>query len=222
VADGAEVDLAVRYGWEIAVEERLLFNKSKVMDTWARRLLELRERAAQAYQRGELCETQGKLLVNALRAIMLHTVGAFGRVQRPERRYFHQQDTHLIDARRCIGAPYRLPNGMWVVEYTPAPLPADEQRFLHPEWPAAIYAITRCRLLYYRTQEAGALTIPRPELLAMRTDALYVSSRQPWKGTQPGQFREKGAITHRVAAPHTETELLRLAEKLEGLEDGSS
>lgn len=213
-ADGCEVELAKRWGWTIGIRERLLFDKRKVLDTWATRLIELRERVAASYRACELTLEQCQMLMAALRNMLLHTVGMFARREREAVRVYWPQDAHLIEASRLVGAPRRLPSGAWLATYR-EPLPASQERYQHPEWAAHIWAVARSRLLEYKPQNAGALTVPREQVLAFRTDAIYTSRAQGWLGVRPGQFRLKGAISSPVAAPHDEAALLRLAERLE-------
>lgn len=90
--------------------------------------------------------------------------------------------------------------------------------YSHPEWSTAIWARSRTRMAKM------ALTIPREELVAIRGDALYTTTRQPqWEGVERpaiGQLRFKWCREKEMPAPHTIRELDEIRREEDGHEGG--
>jgi hypothetical protein len=215
-ADGVEVELARARGWDVRILERLLFDRARPLDTWAGKLISLRERVRATEE-----TTATALAGSALRNIVLRTIGTFARRER--------RATKLIDAAGLAhydlergSVPHQVAAGLWQVE-EPEALPARAARYQHPEWAAAVWARARSRLLYNRVQESGALTVPRADVLGMYVDALYLSRDPGWVDSgAPGQFRVKGSIPKPIQAPKKWPEMWKLRDRaLGGASDGS-
>jgi hypothetical protein len=98
-------------------------------------------------------------------------------------------------------------------ERRPVPWP----EMVHPEWPAAVWARCRVRMLDSPTPRkgvrAGALHVPAAELLAIRTDALYLTRDPGWADDgEPGRLRRKSARPGPLPAPSTVGQLLALRD----------
>ncbi len=215
--DGAEL-LAVQRAlaahpeqdWQIEILERLLLTNPAgkgPLHLWAKKLVELREGLA---VRG-LSPSLTTLLSAALRAILLHGIGAFHRAPQTVTRM--SADPGRVPA----GRPARKIGRYWLwQEQERASVYAAQ--FEHPEWSAAIWARCRARLLYHRYQRepescSGVLLLPREQILAFRTDALYLTAQPPWLGERIGQFRIKGRLVHAVSTPQTYEELNALRDQ---------
>jgi hypothetical protein len=53
-----------------------------------------------------------------------------------------------------------------------------------------------------RTGE-GALSLPRDQVVAFRTDGIYVTGDPGWQGSRPGEFRAKSHAGGPVSTPRT-------------------
>jgi hypothetical protein len=211
-AGWTEVALALDRGWDVQILERLLFPKGTrpaPLDTWQRRLLTI------------WSEAQHELVRRAVRSILLYTIGAFARAQREETRVLRRADTHLLPTDN--GTIQRTATGDWTYRELVA-LPERERRYQHPEWAAEIWAKCRTRMLHYAQKRGrgevvarwGALTLPREQILAFRTDALYLTHDPQWPDDgRPGSLRLKGAIRAPVRAPHTLAEINPLRDRAE-------
>jgi hypothetical protein len=60
----------------------------------------------------------------------------------------------------------------------------------------------------------GALHIPAGQVVAFRTDAIYLTARHNWPyHGEPGDYLLKGHLTGPLPAPASEDELLALRDK---------
>lgn len=188
-ADGCEVGLALKHGWQVRIRERLLFAEHQgagrgPLDTWADRLVRMRERAP------------GRLIRSAVRAMLLHTVGAFyGRPHRVTRAGDFTDVPEDAANWRTAGDTH-----LWAEDRGQAwPIMA------HPEWSAAIWARARARLLDAPTghvRRAGALHVPRSHVVGFRTDAIYLTERADWPDDgKVGRFRLTRSVDGPLPAP---------------------
>jgi len=215
-ADGCEVELARAHGWQVNILERLVFATARPLDTWARKLTDLRGRV------GDSEDTVTDLVRAGLRNIVLHTIGTFARRERTATRLVSTAELATLDT-VASAAPSRIGEDAWLVQ-TPEALPARLAAYQHPEWAAAVWARARSRLLWNRVQGSGALTVPRADVLGFQVDALYLAHDPGWDDSKGaiGHFRSKGHITASITAPRTWPALEALKDRATGGEpDGA-
>lgn len=167
-ADGCEIELAVRHGWEFEVDQALVWpTTGEPLRLWSERLLKL-VRDAET----ELSPEGFRHVRAMVRAILLHTVGAFHGAQHRVTR----TAPSLADA--PIGADMlRVHPGGSVSwrEYTEPKWPEA----VHPEWSAHVWA--RCRRRLLETPGGGGMLHADPlTLVAVRTDAVYLTQPVGW------------------------------------------
>jgi hypothetical protein len=189
--DSAELHVALKAGWRCRIVDRLLYTDADPLSRWVTGIVKARETAT-------------PLAGRAWRNILLTAIGALhGRPHRVTRQVpLHQ--SHLAGSNRA-----RV-EGDWIVWDTdnPSPWPAMS----HPEWSAGIWGRQRARLLS-GPQQTGALHLTDgTDVVAFRTDALYVTGRQPaWEQAddgRPGRLTYRGGTTSPLPAPGTVRELL--------------
>ena len=169
-ADGAEIELALRHGWQVVAVEVLRWRETgDPFRVWSERLLGIEAKAADA-----LAPTLGRLVNRMVRAILLHTVGAMVGG--------HHRTTvygRLEDAPIGVGMLRVLDDGRasWP-QITAAAWPETS----HPEWSAHIRARTRRRLLDH-PDGGGLLSVPAEMVVAVRTDAIYTTEAMSWPCT---------------------------------------
>lgn len=208
-ADGAELDVAYNLpagmpAWNIEILERIVFKpekdsvNKKPLDVITERLSKMREKV----ERDMLTDTTRlalyRLVRGAIRNILLHGIGGFNRTER-EVTYILPPGAEAPDDYSNVRM---LENGM--MRYNvPQKTEKYTQQSEHPEWTALIWA--RCRARITR----AALSLPRQELIAIRTDAIAVTTEQPqWaESDKRGTLREKWHITRSMKAPHSFEEL---------------
>lgn len=194
-ADGAELLVAEKHGWTFDVLERLLLadGKADPLRRWADRLVAAREAVSTDEAR------------SALRSILLHGLGAL---------HGRPSTVTKVTAADEVPADAELVRveGDRVV-WTAAGATAKWAAMSHPEWTSAVWARARARLLD-GPRGVGALHVPRSDLVAFRTDAIYLAGRRPdWEHAddgKPGRFRLVGHTVGPMAGPTTSAELLRL------------
>jgi hypothetical protein len=196
-ADGAELHLAAKHGWPFEVVERVVLAKGDPLGGWAKRLLA-------GWAELDEADEAGRLARRAVRSILVKALGGFvgrdplvtvtcpadqpGRVPADAIR-LRQEGDQLVWAER---AELRHPE--WV----------------HPEWPARVWARARARLLA-GPGGVGALGVDRGQVVAMETDALYLTADPGWADDgRPGRFRVKAAIAGPITAPRSLVELHQL------------
>ena len=213
-ADGRELRLADRWGWKIGTDvqitRRLRYttDKSTPLRTWADKLTEVRETWLPAQQAPAPVI---KLAQDITRTVLLASLGALqGR---------RQKVTHSIPQARAAeipaGATPHLAGGMLVWESETS---AGWREMVHPEWVGQVWAEQRCRLMDTGPNAAqpnvGALHIPRAELVALRTDAVYSTTDPGWVDNgKVGAFRPQLALSGPVPTPRELADLLKLRAK---------
>lgn len=197
-ADGAELLTAERAGWSFTITERLLLadDRADPLRRWADRLVAAREAV-------ELDESRA-----ALRAILLHGLGALhGRPSNVTRLTpVDQADTVPADA------DIVRVDGDHIV-WTAAGEGARWAAMSHPEWTSAVWARARARLLA-GPGGIGALSVPRGQLVAFRTDAIYLAGRRSdWESADDGKAGRFRLAHHQpgpLPGPTTANDLLAL------------
>lgn len=215
--DGAELALARQLGWPVEVEECFTWPDGgpDPLRRWADKLTAA---AGDVEHRGDVgraprqTATAGR---NALRAILVHGLGALHGTPRTV--------THTIAGgagEPPAGVPYRIVWETGAIVWQDRRPPAWPE-MAHPEWTAAVWARTRCRLLR-GPRGRGALALPRVDLIAFRGDALYVAHDPDWTDEgRAGDWRAKGDPLGPFTMPETLVELDALrrrgADPLRGL-----
>lgn len=207
-ADGAEIHLAMQRGWSVTILERILLaaptkGMPDPLEVWTRNLVTVRNRVSERIAVEEYSPAIGALIVGAVRNILLHGIGAFASRGRPETIIVPDGEPLPGDA---ISRRFR--DGVWLCT-VPARLSPWTEEHRHPEWAATVWARARRRLLAHpvrigsETTLTGALAVPRANVLALRTDALYLADDPGWPDPgRNGVFRLKGALSGPATAPH--------------------
>lgn len=209
--DARELRLADRWGWklgqDVTITRRLLLtpDKSAPLRTWADKLTEIRETWLPAQ---DAPAPVIALARDMTRTVLLASLGALqGR---------RQKVTHAVPQDRAgeipADAAVTVAGGMLVWQTETA---AGWREMVHPEWVGQVWAEQRCRLLDTGPKAAqasvGALHVPRSELVALRTDAVYSTTDPGWPdGGKVGQFRRQLALTDPVPTPRTIDALMAL------------
>lgn len=173
-ADGAEIELAVRHGWSVNVRRALVWERTgDPLRLWSDRLVSILAAGERT-----LSPDGFRHVRSMVRAIILHTIGAFH------------------------GAPHRVT--CTAPDLGSAPIGADmlrvhvdhvswrEQRpakwpeAVHPEWSAHVWARCRRRLLD-TPGGGGMLNIEPSTLIAVRTDAVYTTAPTGWEHADDGR-----------------------------------
>lgn len=209
--DGAELQIALAHGWTFEPQAAVVFPDYKgrgPLDTWAERLIAVRRRLEP--EPGSPDRPALELARNAVRSILLHSVGAFhGAAHRHTRAVpLEQADQVPADARDVRVEGDHVLWGEWGGQGWP--------ELAHPEWSTAVWARARTRLLTCPTgtegERAGALHVPAGELVGFRTDAVYLARDPGWADDgRPGRLRRTITRAGPLEAPHTHAELLELA-----------
>lgn len=202
-ADGAEIWTAVEAGWNPQIHEGISWAEGKPLDRWTRELTRIHAAAEQAAAAGNAA---AGLASKAIRAIILHAIGAFASRGHDTTHIVKTQDSHAIPA----GAEVHHAGANLI--YTQANDQTDWAAGLsHPEWAATIWARARNRLLTGRgveNQRTGALTLPPSQIVGFATDAIYLTEPVQWADDgRAGRLRHKGTLGHAAAWPTNLPEL---------------
>jgi hypothetical protein len=202
---GAELWVALQHGWTVRYHEAHVWHRScDPLRTWTRRLL-----AVLAEVNDELADDAElrKMGRAAVRAILLHTVGAFHGAPRK----INHVGAEPPEGAQGIRALSRRYGGELYAWYTVEP-PAWPE-LVHPEWTATIWGRARARLAYSHRGEAGFLTLPPEQLVAVRTDAIYTTAETGWTDDNgdPGHYTLRGVYKGPWAWPTKGTDVLKIA-----------
>lgn len=212
-ADGAELLVADRQGWSFDVLERLVFADGDPLRTWRDKLVRAREEAARQEQTGRIDAAHAKLVRGALRALVLHTVGAFHASGSPVTRTAPLAEAD--DRMPPEAAPSLVIHGGMAIWQEPQR--AVWRELAHPEWSAAVWARCRSRLLTHRPTGTGALHVPAESIVSMRTDAIYLSHDAGWPDPgRVGTLRPTCAIRGPLDTPQTPDQLQAIREPRAG------
>lgn len=208
-ADGAEVGLAIAHGWTVRIRERLLFpeHRGRPLDGWASRLVAIREQLLARAAVGAVEGETARLAAAGVRSILLHGIGALhGTPHRVTR-----ASTNPGDVPAEAGDSWRIEGDTHVWSEAEA---ASWPAMCHPEWSAAVWARARVRLLHApagRGQApAGALHVARSQLVAFRTDAVYLASDPRWHDDGAvGRLRRVSSTPGPMPWPRSHGDLLK-------------
>jgi hypothetical protein len=203
-ADACEVSLAHMQGWSIELLEGFTWAEGKPLDVWARKLKDIHTVLASAEP----------IAARGARAMLLHAVGAFA-----TRSHMISKSVPLADEDQVpANAQVTIVDDKLVWE-EPQEQSAWTLNQAHPEWSACIWARARVRLLDAPGPDGtrtGALHVPRDQVVAFRTDAVYLSQDPGWPDDgKIGRFRTKGHIDQIRPWPMTNAELFRLRDESE-------
>jgi len=203
-ADPSELNVAQHHGWTFDVVRTLHYaGRAKVLDGWGRALVRARDAIAAHEAKGEIASDVADLARGAVRAILLHGIGAFQASPRKITR------TGTDPSKAPAGADRHQVGDRWVWTET---MGAAQPELAHPEWSAAIWARCRARLLDSpgpNGTRAGALTLPRDQVVAFRTDAIWTTADPGWPDDgKAGRYRVKTRVEGPIAAPRTIADLL--------------
>lgn len=214
-ADGAELHVALAHGWGVEPFEAIVWDGhdgvSPPLDAWAKRLVSARDvlvmRTARTPNGPGLPVPIGRMAAAGVRAILLHAVGAFHGARHRVTRSVPIEQAHEVpaDARDMRVEGDRV---VWA-EHQAAAWP----ELAHPEWSTAIWARARARLLS-GPGGTGALHVPARDVLAFRTDALYLTGEPPaWPDDgRAGRLRVVRRVVGSLATPRTHAELLAVVK----------
>ncbi|MBA2681803.1 MAG: hypothetical protein H0U76_25835 [Ktedonobacteraceae bacterium] len=222
-ADAVEVLLAQRYGWNVQIKERILFQSASAghpwpLDTWIKKLVDARADIERRRESGEIHPLLAELVLAAFRNMLLHAIGGFHRRDTTETVIVHsREELALVPARYHVTAHS---DGSWTY-VRPVPLDRWSQQFQHPEFSAAIWARCRTHLLLSETKkkgqvidQTGVLTLPYEDVVGLRVDAMYLTKNPGWHDDgRPGRFRLKGLIEAPCPQPETYEDLNELRDR---------
>lgn len=207
-ASGAEVWLARGQGWHIEVLDGITWEEGKPLNLWRDKLVQIWDSLrAWGMAAGEGYREAAQLAAKMVRSIVLFTVGGFH--SRGTAKRGVTTDETLIPATARRAAEH---DGVW--EWEGAKQDAGALT-AHPEWSAEVYGRMRARLLS-GPNGTGALSVARHQVIAFRSDALWLTTDTGWANpaSTPGRFRLKGSLSD-VLAPTSESELVALRDAAE-------
>ena len=202
---GAELWVALQHGWTVRYHDAWVWPKSgDPLRKWQSRLLRVLANLSNELEASE----QRAMARQAVRAILLHTIGAF---HGSPRKVSHSGVKPPDDAlgirviRRRPGAP---PLWAWYTLEAPA-----WPEMVHPEWSATVWGRARARLAYSHRGEAGFLTLPPGAVVALRTDAIYTTEPTGWTDDNgdPGHYTLRGVYPGPHAWPRNGLDVLKIA-----------
>jgi hypothetical protein len=222
-ADAVEVLLARRYGWNVQIKERILFESASKehpwpLDTWIKKLVDARADIERRRDTGEIHPLLAELALAGFRNMLLHAVGGFHRKDTTETVIVHSRDELAqVPARYHVTAHS---DGTWTY-VRPVPLDRWSQQFQHPEFSAAIWARCRTHLLLSETKKkgevidsTGVLTLPYENIVGLRVDAMYLTKNPGWPDDgKPGRFRLKGLLEESCSQPTSYEDLNELRDR---------
>ena len=212
-----ELQLAINKGWKVEIRERLLWleaaqkdGPASPLETWGKRLVEL-----------YMTEGIPRLVKIAIRNIVLTTIGGFMAKQRIRTYVGDINDPAFVETVKKAEDVKETPSGRYTCE-VPIEMTPRQILFAHPEWCADIWGRCRTRMLHYDKKRGrgeivaswGALDVPRERVIAIRSDALWLSYNPEWQDDgMPGSMRLKECIARPVTAPHSEEQLRSLLSR---------
>lgn len=199
----AQVKLLLAHEWPHVIRERILWpqtaGKGRIPDPlhrdknplWRDRLLALREHVETAGARADV----SPLVVDALRSILIHTIGTWARRETSIRHFTPYGEEASIPA-EGVAWWRTLPTEAGTEWWEEAELSAWSRRFAHPEWAASVW--TRGQAW----QTLHGLTLPRDWLVASRTDGWWLTHAPDWQYTgRPGSYRLKKLVDGPCSPP---------------------
>lgn len=177
-ADAAELKIAADHGWWFDPQEAVEFNKSRVLDTWGKRMTTARSRVD---AREDLSPEVRRASAAALRLMVIASIGNFAsRGKERTLTVANPQDipAEYIDTIQKYGSAYTYK--------VPGREPdARTRAFYRPELAAQIWARARARVLSSYTAASytgpsGVLAMNPRELLGINGDAIYSTTVPAW------------------------------------------
>lgn len=212
--DGSEFRIARREGFVLEVIESITWPRSSsgALRTWAREMVKLREHCVTVALEGRYSTRVLTLARHAVRQMIVTAIGAF------------QGRAHKVTHEASIDdPPASMPFEKARIEGDIYQWAEDEDagwpEMSHPEWCATIWGRARARLLEAPAggtpagvERAGILHAqPGTQVIALRTDAIYVDRWQPWPDDgAAGRFRLVRYTHDDVPAPRSAADLLRI------------
>jgi len=197
---GAELFTARLAGWSVSIHEAYVWpERCDPFRTWSDRL-------ARVLAASEALHAQAqKMIRSAIRAMILHTIGAIHGAPHRTSEYGDQPPEGASKIRL-------LRDGRFAWETLSAPAWPE---MVHPEWSATIWGRARARLAYSHRGHAGFLTADPATLVAFRTDAIYTTTPTHWDtyddGTSFGRYRlKRHELPDVMDWPRNGTDILRL------------
>jgi hypothetical protein len=216
-AGGAEVYTALSNPvapWRIEVLDALVFAEGDPIDKWSKWLKEAwASLSAGAQIHADARQRQALYLASrAVRSILLFGIGGFAQRPRLVTGTTPLDELHLVP----VGAEILTHDDRHVTWQRVSGFSRDPMA--HPEWAASVWSGARAALLSMRMRPenvpVGALHIPAGQVVAFRTDAIYLTARHNWPyHGEPGDYLLKGHLTGPLPAPASEDELLALRDK---------
>jgi hypothetical protein len=183
--DGSEIDLLKRHGWRFRVLGRLLLDEGQPLDRWRKRVMA----AYRALGTRDQGDQERALAARALRKLVLTTVGALHGSERTVTCRVPRTDARW--PKGAIGVR-RVGDHIEWRERRPVAWP----EMVHPEWSSTIWARCRVRVVDHASAGTGALHVPRSDLIAIRSDALYLANDPQWPAVDRfGYMRSKGYVS---------------------------
>lgn len=178
--------------WTVHINERILWPETNhitdPLATWIRNLRELRAQVEQELEKRP--SLIGQLHKEAIRSIVLHTIGSFLQVVTLEHQFTPNSELPLSEE-PYRGQFQRTPKGIYWNRARP--LTGQRQRFIHPEWSATVYGRARAKLAEF------ALRLPYEDIVSLRTDSVWCASLPAWIDSEdtgkPGCFRTQDHVS---------------------------
>lgn len=206
-ADNVEIDLARQMQWEVEPLEGIILHKGRWLDRFSDRLNRALE---QVGTNKDYDPRLRKSLHNAIRSIILHTIGSFASRGR----------SRMIEVTNPADIPpeYRHTQGRtddgWKYEVPPE-RSEYQQGFYHPEFAAQIWAKSRVKVMNTTSAlsdprdnhqpRAGALWVKPSELIGIQGDALYLGAEQTPMWARP--VSQQGGDDGRIGRLRVKTAL---------------
>lgn len=212
---GTELELALAHGWAVTVHEGMHFRDENPLNNWRDKLVPM-YRDAEASEWGRENPRLSKLVRNALRNLVLMTIGAFATRTHMVTR--HAPYTDEAAARIPDTSPARIIGGKFWEWQEEGRRSEWTKRLDHPEWAAEMWGRCRGRLLSAPagpkgSAKVGALHLPPGTVLGMRTDALYLSTDPGWPDDgEMGRLRLESKLTGPFARPQDDADISALKE----------
>lgn len=175
-ADAAEIQVARTAGWVVDPQEAIVFRKARPLDTFFERIMRARDRVN---EHPDMHPMLRRAVMAALRAIVLHSVGAFASSGRDQ--------TRVATSALEVPAQYQARmqrQGKLFVYHVPSERSSRTESFYHPELAAQVWGRARARVLdgpsALGLHTAGALAVDPTTLLGIQGDAIYTSTLPTW------------------------------------------